>query len=87
MIETTAKFVRRVDGGYELWPHSTDPRYQTPILVSDDPSDDTVQVAIKAKALSINSAPRSPWGPGWRAREPRCRSSGRTRARAPRTSC
>jgi len=62
MVETTAKFVRRRNGGYELWPHSTDPRYQNPLFISQDETDDDTSIRIKAKVLSINSAPRSPWG-------------------------
>jgi transcriptional regulator with XRE-family HTH domain len=61
MIETTAKFVRRIADGYELWPHSTDPRYQKPLFIADDASDEDEHVRIRAKVLSINSAPQSPW--------------------------
>lgn len=61
MVETTAKFVRRLKDGYELWPHSTDPRYQEPIFISEDGTDGDVSIGIKARVLSINSAPRSPW--------------------------
>lgn len=61
MIETTAKFIRRVAGGYELWPHSTDPRYQKPLFIADDASGEDEHVTIRAKVLSINSAPQNPW--------------------------
>ncbi|MEM1047475.1 MAG: helix-turn-helix domain-containing protein [Pseudomonadota bacterium] len=61
MVETTAKFVRRLKDGYELWPHSTDPRYQEPIFISEDGTDGDVSIGIKARVLSINSAPKSPW--------------------------
>lgn len=63
MIETTAKFLRRTRRGFELWPNSTDPRYQTPILIADDDKSEEVRVAIKAKVLSVNSRPRNPWDP------------------------
>lgn len=61
MVETTAKFVRRRNGGYELWPHSTDSRYQEPLFIDEDESDGDVSIGIKAKVLSINSAPGNPW--------------------------
>jgi len=61
MVETTAKFVKRRNGGYELWPHSTDPRYQEPLFINEDETDGDVSIGIKARVLSINSAPKSPW--------------------------
>lgn len=61
MVETTAKFVRRRNGGYELWPDSTDPRYQDPLFIHEDDTDDDVSIGIRAKVLSINTTPQSPW--------------------------
>lgn len=42
--ETTLKRARRGSSSWELWPESTDPRYQEPILLSDEDRD--VEVTI-----------------------------------------
>ena len=61
IVETTAKFIRRTSSGYELWPHSSDPRYQSPIKVEGEDTDQDISVSIRAKVLAISSAPKAPW--------------------------
>ncbi|HZG69199.1 MAG TPA: LexA family transcriptional regulator [Herpetosiphonaceae bacterium] len=39
MRETTVKQVRHNGRGWELWPDSTDPRYQEPIIMATDDTD------------------------------------------------
>lgn len=34
-VERTCKQIVVNDGGYELWPRSTDPKYQSPIVIPD----------------------------------------------------
>jgi len=55
MIERTAKVLRQTAAGMELWPHSEDPRYQEPIIVHDDNTD---EVRITAKVLWVVHKPR-----------------------------
>jgi transcriptional regulator with XRE-family HTH domain len=37
--ETTLKRAKRGQSGWELWPESTDPRYQEPVVLSDEDRD------------------------------------------------
>lgn len=47
MIERTAKRIRRVINGYELWPESTDPAFQTPIHLKGEQDGDEVRIVAK----------------------------------------
>jgi SOS-response transcriptional repressor LexA len=56
MVERTAKRARRAAGGvYELWPESTDPAFQSPMVLKDDHNGD--EVRIVAKVLWIMRKP------------------------------
>lgn len=55
IIERTAKRIRRVIDGYELWPESTDPAYQEPIKIDGVENGD--QIEIVAKVLWIMRKP------------------------------
>ncbi len=45
IVETTAKRLkRRSDGKFELWPDSSDPQWQTPIIMGSDPEREIVEV-------------------------------------------
>jgi len=50
MIERTAKRLRRSSVGLELWPESTDPKYQTPIPYNENDGD---EVEIIGKVLYV----------------------------------
>lgn len=56
MREVTAKRVRRANGGFELWPESIDPAFQTPIRI-DDGEDDDEEIDVIAKVLWIMRKP------------------------------
>lgn len=47
MVERTAKRVRQAANGYELWPESLDPSHQKPIVLSDVPDGEEVDVIGK----------------------------------------
>lgn len=47
MMERTAKRVRKVISGYELWPESDDPAHQEPIRVDENHESDEVRIAAK----------------------------------------
>lgn len=49
MIERTAKRLRKTATGWELWPESTDPAFQTPIVLNG--ADDHEEIKVKAKVL------------------------------------
>ncbi|ESQ82374.1 hypothetical protein AEAC466_17275 [Asticcacaulis sp. AC466] len=50
--ERSAKQVEiGADGTVQLWPRSTNPRWQQPIQINDHPTDETVQVRIAAKVV------------------------------------
>lgn len=53
MIERTAKRVRQVIDGYELWPESTDPEFQKPIPYRGDGD----EVRVSAKVIWILRKP------------------------------
>lgn len=56
MIERTAKRIRRAAGGvFELWPESTDPAFQSPIIIKGEEDGD--EVRIVAKVLWIMRKP------------------------------
>ena len=55
--ETTAKRVRRFNGHFELWPESSDPRWQTPIVVHPGGADQHDSVAITAIVLYAYKTP------------------------------
>lgn len=46
-VECTVKRAKRTDDGWELWPESTDPRWQEPIRLVDGGLDDEVQIIGK----------------------------------------
>lgn len=52
--EMTAKRVKRANGRYELWPESTDPKWQTPILLNEDDGGETVAVKAIVKHIMIS---------------------------------
>lgn len=54
--EVTAKRVREVDAGYELWPESDDPKHQDPIRIDNGQHDDE-DIAVIAKVLWIMRKP------------------------------
>lgn len=54
MIERTAKRIRRTTAGIELWPESTDPLHQAPIVLDGRTDGD---VEIRAKVLWIMKRP------------------------------
>lgn len=55
MMERTAKRVRKVISGYELWPESTDPEHQKPIRING--GDEGEEVRVAAKVLWIMRQP------------------------------
>lgn len=55
MVERTGKRIRRVIGGFELWPESNDPQYQDPIKVNGVEDGDEIRVV--AKVLWIMKKP------------------------------
>lgn len=55
MVERTAKRMRRTTHGYELWPESTDPQHQEPILLHRRDGDE--EVSIIGKVLWIMRKP------------------------------
>jgi hypothetical protein len=55
MIERTAKRLRRAAKGFELWPESTDPTHQDPIVLYEKP--DGVDIQIIGKVLWIVRRP------------------------------
>lgn len=55
--ETTAKRVRRSNGRFELWPESTDPRWQDPVIVSPGGQDQHDEIRIIAKVLYAYRTP------------------------------
>lgn len=55
MIERTAKRIRRTTAGIELWPESTDPQFQEPLLLDGLKDGDLVEV--RAKVLWIMKRP------------------------------
>lgn len=46
LFERSAKVVKFTSQGLELWPASTDPQWQAPITLNDNPEDETVIVTI-----------------------------------------
>jgi SOS-response transcriptional repressor LexA len=55
MIERTAKRIRRSTSGFELWPESNDPAFQSPILIDGKENGD--EIRIVAKVLWIMRKP------------------------------
>ena len=55
MRQLTAKRVKRTSQGFELWPESTDPAHQEPIVLKDIPDD--VEIRVWAKVLWILRKP------------------------------
>lgn len=55
MVQRTAKRLRRSAQGYELWPESTDPLHQDPILMYEGHNDE--EVTIIGKVLWIMRRP------------------------------
>jgi SOS-response transcriptional repressor LexA len=55
MVERTAKRIRRSAAGFELWPGSTDPAFQTPIVIDGKENGD--EVSVIAKVLWILRKP------------------------------
>jgi len=55
MVQRTAKRLKRTAQGYELWPESTDPLHQDPILMYEGHGDE--QVEIIGKVLWIMRKP------------------------------
>lgn len=53
LIETTAKRVRRTNGGYELWPESSDPQHQTPFKLEDDDMNQDTSVRVIALVIAV----------------------------------
>lgn len=53
LCETTAKRYRVIEGGAELWPESTDPRWQEPILVLRGGEDSDTEIRITAVVLHV----------------------------------
>ncbi len=51
LIERTAKLVRKTSAGFELWPESTDPAHQSPIVVNGAEMHE--EVRIKAVVIWI----------------------------------
>lgn len=49
--ERTIKEVKINGRGVELWPRSTDPKYQSPVVLSD--SDETTEVCIVGKVIGV----------------------------------
>ena len=49
MVERTAKRLRKTATGWELWPESTDPAYQAPIVLNG--ADDHEEIKVTAKVL------------------------------------
>jgi SOS-response transcriptional repressor LexA len=47
MVERTAKRLRKSVSGYELWPESTDPAFQTPIILKGKENGDEVRIVAK----------------------------------------
>lgn len=47
MVERTGKRVRKVIDGFELWPDSTDPAHQEPILLKSIPDGDEIEIIAK----------------------------------------
>lgn len=57
MIERTAKRLRKTLHGYELWPESTHPDFQTPIEYKPDGDEDHNEVRVIAKVLWVMKKP------------------------------
>lgn len=57
LVETTAKRVQRLNGTYELHPQSTDPQFQTPVVIPEDYVDEFESIRIIAKVLLISKKP------------------------------
>lgn len=61
--EVTAKRIRFVQGGKELWPESDDPRFQTPLLLRDGDwmsgEDDHIRVIARVEWAFKHARPRS----------------------------
>lgn len=55
MIERTAKRVRKTSSGFELWPESTDPAHQEPIVLNGAESHE--EIRIKAVVIWIMKRP------------------------------
>lgn len=55
MVERTAKRVRNTSHGYELWPESTDPAHQQPIILNDETPG--IEVQVIGKVLWILKRP------------------------------
>jgi len=47
LVEMTAKRVRKTNGRTELWPDSTDQRWQEKIVVDDNPERDRIEIIAK----------------------------------------
>lgn len=57
LIERSCKQLVVVGGGYELWPRSTDPRFQDPIRVKrchDPAADDGIEIEIKGLVIAVH---------------------------------
>lgn len=53
MVERTAKRVRKTATGYELWPESTDPAHQAPIILDGSSSEEEIEVVGKVLLISM----------------------------------
>ena len=51
-IETTIKLVKGREGSWQLWPHSTDPKYQAPLTLGQT---DGEEVRVIGLALDFQS--------------------------------
>lgn len=52
LLETTAKRIRK-NGAFELWPESSDPDHQTPLIIPDDPTEGAEEIRIIAIVTGI----------------------------------
>jgi SOS-response transcriptional repressor LexA len=62
-LERTAKRLRRVAGGYELWPDTTDPRHKPIRIAGDAEPDDGISITVIALVVRTLQPipPDTPW--------------------------